>query len=346
MRGVRSRLPLLLVASSLVACSTQEPSRSTSAAAEAPEGAAWQPPDYGATFRKHWHDGKAELAGYELRFPRYGEIRDGTAVAIFVTEPFDAVSRVKPEGPSPHRFQAFKLNLVQDFTTGVYDYNLMTSAFVQLEEVKGRPPGSLTKVSFTGQEWCGHVYEHALFDDDGVRTIHHSYFEGEADGSPGLPYPTGGFAEDGLLLWARGLAGPRLAPGERIEVPVLRSLEHARLHHVPLAWDRATLTRGTEPEEIDVPAGHFEVRVLTATVERKAGERTYPEGAPARASRDEWTFYVERAFPHRIVRWTRSDGVDARLTGTARLPYWKLNGTGDAEVIRKLGLEPRPPRTP
>ena len=39
-------------------------------------------------FWKHWGDGKAELDRYALTQPRYGELRQGTAVLIFVTEDF------------------------------------------------------------------------------------------------------------------------------------------------------------------------------------------------------------------------------------------------------------------
>ncbi len=39
-------------------------------------------------FSPHCHDGKAELDGYRLKVSRYGEQREGTAVMIFVTEPF------------------------------------------------------------------------------------------------------------------------------------------------------------------------------------------------------------------------------------------------------------------
>jgi hypothetical protein len=309
-------------------------------------GTAWEGPDYGERYRAHWRDGNAELAGYALTFPRYGEPRTGTAVAVFVAEPFDPDTRVKPEDPTPDHFDAFKLNLSQDFPTGIYDYHLMTSAFVQLEPVLGRPPGAVTKVSFGAQEWCGHVYQQALFDADGVRATHHSYFEGEADGAVELPYPQGGFAEDALLLWARGLAGPVLAPGDRLDVPLLRSLTDARLHHLELTWDRATLARSDEPRTVEVPAGTFEVSVLTATVTRRAGERTYPPGARMDEHTRTWTFHVERDFPHRVVRWTRDDGIDARLTGSTRAPYWRLNAAQHGERVRELGLEPRPPRTP
>ncbi|HNF59796.1 MAG TPA: hypothetical protein PLN89_09495, partial [Elusimicrobiota bacterium] len=38
---------------------------------------------YGDAFWKHWGDGQAEVAGYDLVFPRYGHPRRGVAVAVF-----------------------------------------------------------------------------------------------------------------------------------------------------------------------------------------------------------------------------------------------------------------------
>src|SRR5439155_6663326 len=46
-------------------------------------------------FWSYWGDGKAELDGYALVEPRYGEPRDGTAVLIYVTEDFSDSARVK-----------------------------------------------------------------------------------------------------------------------------------------------------------------------------------------------------------------------------------------------------------
>ena len=173
-------------------------------------------PAYGPEFWDHWGDGQAELAGYELTYSRYGEPRSGTAVAIFVTETFSGARHVKHEsggGPDADVFQVLKLNLVQDFPTGIYDYNLMTSAFVALEPRLGRPAGSPAKISFSSQEWCGQVYAQVRFEHDGLRLDSHSYFDGEADRELPLDYPADGLAEDTLPVWARGLAAPALAPG-------------------------------------------------------------------------------------------------------------------------------------
>ena len=291
-------------------------------------------PSYGPSFSKHWHDGRAELSAYELIYPRYGTPRQGTAVAIFVTEPFDETRRVKPEPPSQGDYPVLKLNLVQDFATGIYDYNLMTSAFVATAPFRGRPAGAASKVSFGAQEWCGHVYAQLLFDKGAVRLQSHSYFEGEADQQERLDYPAGGFSEDLLWLWARGLAAPALAPGETLKVPVLMAIARARLQHKPPSGQPAVLARSRTRSTLTVPAGSFEVEVLTAAITRGAKEKT------------NWRFAVEVAPPHRIVQVERDDGYRAALLSSKRLPYWQLNGPGGEQHLKELGLTPRAPRSP
>src|SRR6185503_7282151 len=85
---------------------------------------------FGNAFWKRWGDGRGELAGYDLTFPRYGSLRKGVAITIFVTETFSHSLRVKSDPgrhPASDEYPVMKLNLVQDFGTGIYDYNLMTS---------------------------------------------------------------------------------------------------------------------------------------------------------------------------------------------------------------------------
>jgi hypothetical protein len=184
-------------------------------------------PDYGQEFWSHWGDGRAELSTYDLSLPRYGEARTGTAVAIFVTEPFSAAERVKADaGSGDDVFQAIKLNLVKDFSTGIYDYNTMLSAFVAVESQEAAAAGHAVKVSYSSQEWCGQVYQLVVFDNDVVRQTSHSYFAGEADRDDVLARPAHGLSEDALPFWARGLASPKLAPGESRPVMLLRSLQN------------------------------------------------------------------------------------------------------------------------
>ena len=291
-----------------------------------------QSQEFDAVFWKQWGDGQAELSGYDLTFPRYGQPRHGVAVTIFVTETFSNALRVKADPgkhPPSDQFPVMKLNLVEDFQTGIYDYNLMTSTFVALAPVNGRPAGAPAKISFSSQEWCGNAYQQLLFDNSGIRAASHSYFDGEADQQKVLAYPADGISEDELLLWARGQAGPRLEPGEHRTVPMLTSLESSRLLHQPLGWKQAELSRSARPQKISVPAGKFTVNAFTASV----------SGGVAR------TIYVEAAAPHRVIRWEASNGERAELLGSARLKYWEMNHEGFETALKKLGLSPRPPRT-
>ena len=305
-------------------------------------GADPQPPTtpvaYDQAFAETWRDGKAELASYDLVYPRYGELRTGTAVAITVTEPFLPGPRVKADQAGGDSYEVVKLNLAEDFQTGIYDYNLMTSVFVATQPANGLPAGAATKVSFSAQEWCGMAYQQALFSKPqrgtpGVQVDSHSYFEGEADQRQTLDRPDGALSEDELMLWARGLAGPSLKPGERVEgVAVFRSAAVQRLQHKPAAWDEVTLSRQAESQQVTVPAGEFACEVFTAEVSSDIGGRAY-------------TFYVD-ADPQsarRVVKVTRDDGYELQLRGAERLPYWQQHGNADEGQLPAIGLQRRGP---
>ena len=293
-------------------------------------------PEYAGGFWRHWGDSRAELAAYDLTMPRYGELRRGTAVSIVVSERFRSDQRVKSERGGDDTYPVLKLNFVRDFPTGIYDYNLMTSAFVALEPVHGLPPGAPTKISFSAQEWCGHAYQQAVFDSGGVKHELHSYFENEADQSTHLERPDRGTAavssEDTLWLWARGLSYPYVAPGQSATLPILASLESSRLRHRTLGWHEAELLRSSEATSLAVPAGRFEVDRATARLRLSNGAERV------------WTYWVETAFPHRMVAWESSDGERGELIGSDRLAYWQMNGEAFHSAVEALGLAPRSAR--
>ena len=334
-RIARLVLGVLIALSAAIAApaafQTQSAGASHVAASQASPDA-FPAPVFDQAFWKHWGDGQAELSGYDLTFPRYGEARKGVAVTVFVTETFSNSLRVKSDPgrhPSSDEFPVLKLNLVQDFQTGVYDYNLMTSAFVALAPVNGLSAGSATKVSFSSQEWCGNVYAQLLFDAAAARLVSHSYFDGEADQQRVLALPANALSADAILLWARGLAAPVLAPGQRREVALVQSLKTARLLHKRLEVSSAMLARDTEPVRVTVPAGAFEGERRTVQI---AGGAT-------------WTVLVETAEPHRILQWETSDGEKAVLLASDRFEYWKMHGEGQEAELARLGLKPRPRRT-
>ena len=111
-------------------------------------------------FWEHWSDGKAEISYYKSKILRYGEEREAISTMIFVTEDFSTKTLVKSHFSNkedPGRLAVIKLNLVEDFQTGVYDYNTMQSIFVSLNSTDRFNKGNTVKVSASSQEWCGNL---------------------------------------------------------------------------------------------------------------------------------------------------------------------------------------------
>jgi hypothetical protein len=271
-------------------------------------------------FWNHWGDGRAEVNGYRLTQPRYGAAREGTAVYVFVTEGFSDRLRVKADPgrhPDDAVYPVIKLNAVRDFNTGVYDYNVMTSTFLRVAS-----DWPVAKVSFSSQEWCGHVWHQIVPREGRVDGVFHSYFGGEADGSEDLELPQGAVFEDALPVLLRGLQGAFLEAGESRSVPFLPSMLHSRLTHTPLAWTTAEITRSEKTQAVEVPAGSFEVTVFTVEVED--GRRL--------------TYAIEAAPPHRLVRQTGPGGEELALKGSTRMAYWKLNAPGSEKHLEEIGL--------
>jgi hypothetical protein len=273
-------------------------------------------------FGSIWYDGRAELSGYRWKGTRYGELRTGQAVAVFVTEPFSRSLRVKVDRPDPDAGEvvtAMKLNLVRDFRTGIYDYNTMVSAFVDSEDF------STMKLTFTSAEWCGHVYEELDVREEETTVDVRSYFQGESERHRLAPRPDGLYGEQ-LLVWLRGLRGPVLEPGASLTVPFLPSAFERRLRHVPPTWAEARITRDAANRRVTVPAGTFEAVVYRV------------ESSDGRSAE----VAIEAASPHRLLSWSwERDGtvLDAgALSGTKRMPYWQLHVSGDERHLEELGL--------
>ena len=126
-------------------------------------------------FKEYWYAGQAEITSYRLQQERYGEIREGTAVNIFVTEDFLPNAQVKTDSNNKNSLSVLKLNQTKNFNTGIYPYSLMTSVFSPIAK-----KGHALKVSHSAQEWCGQVYMQ-LNNRSSFEIESHSYFENEAD---------------------------------------------------------------------------------------------------------------------------------------------------------------------
>ena len=301
-------------------------------------------------FYAYWGDGKAELSSYRVVQPRYGEIREGTSVLIFVTEEINRRTLVKVESdqPTADRVYTLKLNNTLNFLTGIYPYSVMTSVFSAVEGGPAEPgqPFEPRKVSLSVQEWCGHVFEEAKLWDGEIRGDLNSYFEREGKGEWELDRPDDFVSEDHLPIEIRELKGDYMVAGETRTVEFLPSLWQLRRRHVGRELVEGTLHKG-QPEVIQIA----EVELESAAKESVGDEITTPGDAMGRAvdavatevettdvEATPWTWrygdrevtmWVEAAYPRRILRWQDNEGGMGELLASMRLPYWQLNRPGN-----------------
>ena len=264
-------------------------------------------------FSDYWFDGRADVISYTLSQSRYGATRDGHAVLIFVTEPFSRTQQVKlddPSGEGGDQVTVMKMNMVKKFTTGIYPYSLMLSAFSPADTEK--PPAPL-KFTMSGQEWCGQVFAQINRREEDFRLREFSYFQSEGDNDLRIPVQQ---TEDGIWNLIRMDPGS-LPTGDFLVYP---GLFHTRLLHRP-----------------------FQEEDAKGTLSMEEGEQIYTlEYASGRVIR--WHF--EPDFPHMILGWEETipspDGriqkTKATLKETLRIPYWQLNGPEDIIWRDSLGI--------
>lgn len=317
MKLATALLPLLLACGCGGASARSEPKVARSLAGEG--------------FWDLWGDGRAEIDTYTLVTPRYGQLRSGSAVFVFVTEDFTDKQRVKSDGGHGDEYPVLKLNEIRHFQTGVYDYDLMTSVFMPLD---GRSTlGLPAKVSFSAQEWCGHTYDQLIPREDSLQHTGHSYFDGEADHDDFLPIPSDAVLADALPILARGIAGRWPEPGTSASVSLFDRLMLSRFAHEPPRWRDATVRRSETPTVVQVPAGSFSCFEVEVELE---GDGENPR----------WVWQIEAAAPHRIVKFTTSEGEVGELVASERIPYWQLNREGDERALSGLGLSILPGASP
>ena len=169
-------------------------------------------------FKSYWYAGEAEITSYKLEQARYGEIRDGEAVLVFVTEDFLPDIQVKADNYSRSNTPVLKLNATKKFNTGIYPYSIMQSTFYPVAN-----NAHAIKVSASIQEWCGQVYTQ-LNNRAQFEVMSHSYFQGEADQNFKIEKT---WTEN--ELWTKLRIDPSSLPTG--EINIVPSLEFTRLRH-------------------------------------------------------------------------------------------------------------------
>ncbi|MCB9615041.1 MAG: septum formation inhibitor Maf [Sandaracinus sp.] len=260
-------------------------------------------------FDSYWYQGVAELTRYRLEQARYGEVHEGEAVLIFVTEDFLPGPQLKHErGPRPvDALSVLKLNAHRQFFTGIYPYTTLTSTFLPAEE------GPALKVAASVIEWCGVAYGQLNRREDGVHAELHSYFEAEGDAEITL---------DDVALEDALFSRLRRDPNEITAGPthLVPAMHYLRFAHRPMQPYAAEVS--FEDEEA--------TRVLVVRYAELGRELRIRFG---------------RAFPHVIEGWEERDaqGPTTRATRTHAIltDYWAHHGVADAPFREALGVGAR-----
>ena len=267
-------------------------------------------------FSDFWDKGLAEITTYELQQERYGEIHQGTANTIFVTEPFSKSKQVKLDNASAYpkdNLPVLKMNFARKFYTGVYPYSTMLSIFTA-QDLNSFPHSP--KAVFSAQEWCGQSFAQLNLAEGAYNMSQFSYFESHGDKSTKLDKT---IIED--QIWSTIRINPKLLPiGNHRVIP---SLSYSQLCH-------------KSPEAI-IAVGQLvnNGKMSTYSLHYPSFERTLK-------------IQFETEFPHRIEKWEEEaysiGGVRKKMKTTATvkarkmLDYWNKHGLKDAPLRAELGF--------
>ncbi len=272
-------------------------------------------------FKDYWYAGQGELNRYQLQQVRYGEVREGDAVLIFVTEDFLTDKQVKYESgqSNANAISVLKLNLTRKFLTGIYPYSMMTSVFTPV----GHQEPTL-KVTTSSQEWCGHAYSQLNLKSNRYEGILHSYFQEEADREFNL--------EQVLLedeIWARIRLDPSKLPTG--EIRIIPGTQFQRLSH-----------RETEVEIATASIDSYRDKALSSQTLTSYQIDYRDFGRILKIT-------FESDFPYEIVAWEEqapgdpasSEMLITRATRTHSLksPYWRQHSLADTVLRKELGLK-------
>ena len=261
--------------------------------------------------KKYWYNNEAEISSYALVQARYGELREGKAVLIYVTETFSNKSFTKADNPTDKDIPVLKLNFTKNFTTGIYPYSMMNSTFYP---IKG---GNSIKISSSSQEWCGHTYME-LLNEEKYEVSLNSYFEGE--GFENFKIEKDLLEDD---LWSMIRLFPNELPTGTMKI--IPSFFYLRLLHK-------------------------EFKSYTCKIEKSVNDSNtiYSINYPELNRKLSITF--ENSFPYKIVSWEESypDGFTSKATilttkgtllKTIKTDYWNKHSTSNNDLRAKLGLE-------
>ncbi|QOD61946.1 septum formation inhibitor Maf [Polaribacter haliotis] len=297
--SLKIALPIFATTILFVFCNNMEPKKTTTKSVEVAQKH--------SKFNDYWYQGKAEITSYKLSQNRYGEIHEGKAVNIFVTEDFLPEKQVKADSRNDKNIPILKLNSTKKYVTGIYPYSLMTSTFSPINTNE-----NAIKISFSVQEWCGNTFVQ-LNNREQFKIDFHSYFESNADRKLTL--------EKNILeneLWNVLRINPKNLPIGKFDI--IPSFEFLALNHQKIKAYKAETS-------LDEKEGFIVYSINYPELERTL------------------TIKATKEFPFIIENWKETSTrrgktltTKAEKIKTIQSAYWSKNGVADTQERKELGL--------
>lgn len=266
-------------------------------------------------FDNYWFQSSAEITSYKLKQVRYGEIHEGKAALIFVTEPFNTKKHVKSDNGMGKNVQStLKLNHVRRFNTGVYPYNIMTSSFTPVSQ---SGYGTSFKISSSMQEWCGHVFTQYTKKGNQYDVDSYSYFESEGDIRFQMKEA---LLEDEIMSLIR--INPEII--EEGETQIIPAAHYLRLMHKEIKPYKAEISiTNSNQNEIDVVIYEINIPELKRKV-KITTTKAFP------FTIEEWSEEYPALFTNQIMKTT------ATKQERIRLDYWNKHSNKDEILYQQL----------
>ncbi len=258
----------------------------------------------------YWYSGKAEVSKYTLKQNRYREVHDGEVILIFVTEDFLTDKQVKNDNyVNKNSVSVLKTNQLRRFTTGLYDYSMMTSVFTRAD---GR---GTEKVTLTSQDWCGHSFVQINKQGAAYRVQLRSYFESEGDEDKVVKAD---LLEDEIMNLLR--IDPDLIPTG--DVKMLPSLVYLRLSHGKMFAQKAIITKSD--------SGPHKMISINYPDDNRSISLTYESASPYRI-----ISFLEK-YPSAFDKTERTS--EAVKVSELHDAYWKMNHASEKPMRDTLKI--------
>ena len=235
-------------------------------------------------FDTYWYQGKAEISSYTLHQSRYGSTHDGKAILIFEAEDFSKRNLVKLDKPEIAKADAtrvIKFNMNKEYNTGLSKNSMMSSVFTPTDYKQF--PHSLKLVAST-QDWNGQSYLQAAWKGNRYEIEQFSNQEKLGDSKYSL---VNTWLED--EMWNKIRVAPHTLPIG--EVKMIASASYLQLSSKPNKIYTAK-TSVVQSAQLYTYTIHFPELSRTMSID------------------------FEIAFPHKILGWKETYGLNEVTTGT------------------------------